>query len=95
MPKLDRARLPVDFNEMVAQDLVLLAREDERYDSSGNLIAFSQGVRVHLYQEDADDSGAPGFLLATGTVERNTSDGWSAGVRWCCRIDGWKRLSDG
>lgn len=90
MPRLDRPRLPVDFNEMVEEDLVLLARDDQKQDSSGEVIRFSEGMRVHLYMEDADESGAPRFLLATGTVEKNTSDDWSAGVRWCCRIDRWE-----
>lgn len=90
MPRLDRPRLPVDFNEMVEEDLVLLARDDKKRDSAGAVISFSEGMRVHLYMEDADEGGAPRLLLATGTVEKNTSDGWSAGVRWCCRIDRWE-----
>jgi hypothetical protein len=87
---LDKPRLVVDFNEMVADDLVLLARDDEKRDSSGAMISLSEGMRVHLYMDDADENGDPGFLLATGIVERNTSEGWSAGPRWCCRIDRWE-----
>lgn len=33
---MDRPRLYVDFNEMVEPDLVLLAQEDGKVDSSGN-----------------------------------------------------------
>jgi hypothetical protein len=90
MPKLDRPRLRVDFNEMIGENLVLLARDDEKQDSSGATVALSEGARVYLYMEDAAESGASRFLLATGIVEGNTSDGWSSGVRWCCRIDRWE-----
>ena len=38
MPTLDRARILVDFNEMVEEDVVLLSREDTRRDSSGDVV---------------------------------------------------------
>lgn len=80
----------MDFNEMVDTDVVLLSREDHRQDSSGALIAMQPGLRVFLYMEDADESGAPRNLLATGIVEPNEADDWSASVRWRCRIDEWQ-----
>jgi hypothetical protein len=90
MVELDRPRLLVDFNEMVEEDVVLLSREDTRRDSSGNLVELRVGLRVYLYTEDADDSGAPCHLLATGIVELNDADDWSSSVRWRCRIDQWE-----
>jgi hypothetical protein len=89
MPKLDRPRLLVDFNEMVEQDVVLLSRDDQRQDSSGNTVALTEGLRVYLYMPDSDETGAPTNLVATGVAELNRAADWSAPVRWCCRIDSW------
>ena len=93
MLTLDRARVRVDFNEMVAQDLVLLAKEDHVTDSDGQRIALSEGLRVYLYENDNDDEGRPSFLVATGLVELNTANDWSAHVKWCCRIDEWGEVT--
>jgi len=87
---LDRPRILVDFNEMTDENVVLLSREDTRLDSSGSLVALCAGLRVYLYAEDADENGAPCHLLATGIVERNDADDWSAAVPWRCRIDQWE-----
>lgn len=89
MPNLDRPRLFVDFNEMLGSDLVLLSRDDQKVDSSGTTVTFTEGMRVYLYMPDADESGAPTNLYATGRAELNRAGGWSSSVRWCCRIDGW------
>lgn len=91
MNALDRARLRVDFNELVEEDLVLLSVEDEKTDSDGNRVLLKNGMRVYLYMEDADEGGRPTNLLATGVVEENRAAGWAAHVEWCCRIDGWGR----
>ena len=82
-----RPRIYVDFNEMVEKDLVLLSRGDIRQDSEGNQITLSEGLRISVYMDDADDSGNPRNLVAEGTVEINTSDDWSSPVNWCCRLD--------
>ena len=88
-PTLDRPRLHVDFNEMIAEDLVLLSRDDSKQDSSGARVHFTEGMRVFLSMQDVDESGAPRHLLATGIVERNDAADWSSPVRWRCRIDRW------
>ncbi len=90
MRELDRPRIEVDFNEMVAQDVVLLSREDTQRDSAGKVIEMSVGLRVHLYMHDSDENDVPCFLLATGLVEINDAAGWSSHVRWRCRIDKWE-----
>lgn len=89
MPTLDRPRIHVDFNEMVAENFVMLSRNDSVADSSGAQILLSPGMRVYLYDDDRDDHGESSYLLATGLVELNPDDGWSRHVRWCCRIDRW------
>ena len=92
MHKLDRPRLSVDFNEMLEPDLFLLARDDEKVDSSGAVVSLSEGMRVYVYEPEGDDeNGVPRYLLATGIVEKNTATySWAAEVRWCCRIDRWE-----
>lgn len=90
MVELDRPRILVDFNEMIEEDVVLLSREDTRRDSSGNRVEIRAGLRIYLYAVDANDSGAPCHLLATGIVERNDADDWSSSVPWRCRIDQWE-----
>jgi len=46
--------------------------------------------------DDLDEDGQPDPLVASGTVELNTSKGWSSHVKWCVRIDdkGITRLSE-
>jgi hypothetical protein len=81
----DRPRIYVDFNEMLDADLVLLSQDDTKADSSGSDVHLSAGMPVHVYSDDVGP-GDP-ILVADGTVERNTDTGWSAHVKWCCRIN--------
>jgi hypothetical protein len=80
----DRPRIYVDFNEMLAKDLVLLSQRDTELDSSGTDVRLSEGLPVHIYSDDVGPDEP--ILIADGTVERNTDTGWSAHVKWCCRI---------
>lgn len=89
MDTFDRPRIRVDFNEMVEQDVVLLAKSDEVVDSSGERIVLREGLRVYLYMDDADERGNPRPLLASGVAERNDANDWSRMARWRCRIDKW------
>jgi hypothetical protein len=84
---MDRARLYVDFNEMVEPDLVLLSKTDEQVDSSGRPVRLYEGLSVHVYMDDPDEHGKPGALVADGLVERSPGTGWTAPAKWCCRID--------
>ena len=86
---LDRPRIEVDFNDMIAQDLLLLWRGDILVDSSGERIEMREGLRVYLYCDDSDDNGQPSYLLATGIVGRHQATDWSAKGKWRCRIDEW------
>ncbi|NVB83598.1 MAG: hypothetical protein HOV81_34810 [Kofleriaceae bacterium] len=88
-PVLDRPRLLVDFNAMVDPDRVLLSREDTKLDSAGNIVELHEGLRVYVYTPDVDDDGTPTNLIATGIVELDRANDWSARVKWCCRIDRW------
>jgi hypothetical protein len=94
VPRFDRPRIAVDFNEMLEQDLVLLAADDNRVDSNGEIVALREGLRVYLYMDDADTHGNPTYLTASGIVERHVETDWSARARWRCRIDEWGELRD-
>jgi hypothetical protein len=77
---------------MVEENLVLLAADDQVNDSSGQRVILRDGVRVHLYMDDADENGKPTYLLASGTVEKHQARDWSGKARWRCRIDEWGEI---
>lgn len=52
----DRPRIYVDFNEMLDTDLVLLAQNDTKADSSGSDVQLSVGMPVHVYSDDVGPS---------------------------------------
>jgi hypothetical protein len=86
---MKQPRIPVDFNEMLEPNLVLLSQTDVRIDSSGATIVLSEGLPVHIYDQDIGADGQPDNLLADGVVERIKSDlSWTKSAKWCCRIDG-------
>ena len=66
-------RIYVDFNEMIEQDLVLLAKCDNKKDSEDNLIHIFQGKEVHIYMDDEHIDGFKDKLIASGKVEKNDS----------------------
>lgn len=94
--RLDRPRLYVDFNEMLADNLVLLAKNDEKTDSEGTVIVFSEGLAVHVFMDDPDKEGKVDFLVADGVCKRNLNSDWSRVAKWTCEIDckGIRQLSE-
>lgn len=82
-----KARLYVDFNEMIENDLVLLAKEDTKLDSAGNEVHLYEGLEVSIYEDDYDQNGERDDLVAEGIVVRNPKKkGWGSVAKWCCRI---------
>lgn len=77
----------VDFNEMVDDNTVLLSSDDSKVDASGICVQLHEGMLVSVYMNDLDEHGNVDNLVARGAVVRNTQDGWSSHVKWCCRID--------
>lgn len=77
----------VDFNEMLAPNLVLLSATDSKVAATGEQISLRAGLQVAIYMDDFDEEGSRDDLVAFGVVEANTSAGWAEHVRWCCRID--------
>ena len=89
-------RLYVDFNELLAPDLVLLSQHDTKRDTNGNMVHLHEGLAVSIFSDDADANGKPDNLVASGIVERNSNEGWAKHVKWCCRIsaEGIRHESD-
>lgn len=82
--------LPVDFNEMIEDDLVLLSKTDLKQDSRGNSVQLKEGMRVILYEDESDSSEPADMLRAEGTVVLNqyrNKHNWASRVKWCCRIN--------
>lgn len=90
MKTMDKARIRVDFNELVQSDLVLLSQGDLIVDSSGTEILLTEGLPVFVYEYNNYADGEQEYLLADGLVELNDTavNGlWSKAAKWCCRID--------
>lgn len=87
---MDKARIYVDFNEMVDYNTVLLSRDDTKVDSQGNIITFYEGMPVSIYMDDVNNKGEVDNLIAEGIAIKqdlsNYPPSWQH-VKWCCRID--------
>ena len=84
---MKEARLHVDFNEMIEEDLVLLSKTDLKTDSKGKLIELHEGLHVKIYDNDLSSCSKVDNLIAEGTVELNTHIAWTNEAKWNCRID--------
>ena len=90
---MDKARVYVDLNEMVADDIVLLSKDDTKTDSMGGKITFYEGLPVSLYSDDASNSGETDNLIFEGIAVKydlKSYPEWQH-VKWCVRID-WNSL---
>lgn len=91
--RMDKARIYIDLNEMVTEDIVLLSRDDAKVDSRGELVTFYEGMPVSVYSDDASDAGEWDPLLGEGVALRydlRAYPQWKH-VRWCLRLN-WKSL---
>lgn len=82
---MDKARVYVDFNELVEKNIVLLSKEDWKMDSQGNRVCFKEGMSISLYSDNGEDS----YILAEGTVikyDLQNFPSWKQ-VKWCCRFE--------
>jgi hypothetical protein len=84
-----RSRFYVDFNELIEQDLVALAKDDTKITSTGERVVLREGLAIEVYSDDVNDKGEPDNLIASGVVERNSAMGWAAHIKWNCRIDSY------
>ena len=96
--KMDKARIYVDLNEMVDDDVVLLSQHDTAEDSEGNIVAFYEGMPISIYTDDFSDEGEEDNLIAEGIAIRHDLKKYPGfqHVKWCCRIDmgSLKNISD-
>lgn len=88
---MDKARIYIDFNEVVDKGVYLLSKDDIKLDSLGNPVIFFEGMRISIYSDDADDEGRRDNLIAEATaIKVNLSEynppSWRE-VKWCCRVD--------
>lgn len=84
-----KARIYIDFNEMVSDDIILLSKEDSKTDSLGNVITFYEGMPVSIYSDDASATGEIDPLIAEGIAikyDLQECPHWKH-VKWCVRID--------
>ena len=81
------ARIYVDFNEMVGENLVHLSETDIKTDSKGNNIELKKGMKIKIYADDLSSCGDKDNLIADGIVEVNTNSGWEQDIKWNCRIN--------
>ena len=84
---MKKARLKVDFNEMIEEDLVLLSKTDFKKDSKGKLIELHAGLHIKIYDNDLSSCSEEDNLIAEGIVELNTHIAWASEAKWNCRID--------
>ena len=85
---MKEARIYVDFNEMLEDDLVLLSKTDIKKDSHGKKVVLYESLSVKIYENDINDFDEEDNLIAQGTVEFNTSTAsWAKAAKWNCRIN--------
>ena len=86
---MDKARISVDFNEMVDRNIVMLSQTDSRMDSYGNIVALYEGMPISIYEEDIYENGEVDYLIAEGTVIKHDLDAYPffSHVKWFCLID--------
>lgn len=87
---MDKARIQVDFNELVQSDVVLLSKTDLVFDSAGNEVLLTAGLPVSVYEYNKYADGTQEYLLADGFAELNdtaVNGEWSKAAKWCCRIN--------
>lgn len=49
---MNKARIYIDFNEMVTEDIILLSRDNSKTGSQGNIVIFYDQMPVSIYSDD-------------------------------------------
>ncbi len=86
---MDKIRLPVDFNEMIDYDMVMLSQTDTKTDCLGNMVTLYEGMSVIVYEEDRYSDGDIEYLFAEGVVIRHDLARYPVfpHVKWFCQIN--------
>ena len=84
---MKEARIYVDFNEIIEEDLVILSETDIKEDSKGHKIELKEGLKVKIYSNDLCSCNESDNLIADGVAEMNTRGNWDREPKWNCRIN--------
>ncbi len=87
--KLDRARVRVDFNELIQDEntyCVLLSQTDSCEYSDGNTVLLKEGMNIFVYEFNAYDNDTDEYLFADGIVEQ-INGRIKTNAKWWCRIN--------
>jgi len=79
---LSRPRIYVDFLNADDEGRLKLNLDGTRRDLAAHRVELRQGLKLLLWSDDADATGAADDLLAEGTVEFDRDTG-----KWVVRID--------
>ena len=87
----DEARIYIDLNERIDEDIFLLSKDDTKRDSKGNMITFRENMPILIWSDDGDGNGNPDMLLADAVaIKAGTGcpipKSWLH-VKWWCRVD--------
>lgn len=85
---MEKIRLPVDFNEMIDSNTIMLSQSDTKTDWRGRAITLSEGLSVCIYEEAIYDDGTVDYLIAEGTVTRHDLESYPfyPHVKWLCHV---------
>lgn len=86
---MDRTKVCVDFNELIADNIIMLSQTDTKIDSQGNPVTLYEGMPISIYEESIYDDGEIEYLIAEGTVIKHDFNKYPyfPYVKWLCRID--------
>ena len=85
---MNEARIYVDLNERVSDDIFLLSKDDTKVDSAGNIVTFHENMPIRIWSDDCDEEGNPDNLIADAVaVKADNSDCPWSHVKWWCKID--------
>ena len=52
---MDKARVYVDLNELVEENIVLLSKDDWTTDTNGKQVRLEEGMPISLYSDSEED----------------------------------------
>jgi hypothetical protein len=80
------SRLRADFNGLFGS-VLCLSHGESSLDEHGQAVPLHEGMRVTVFDEDADADGARDDLIASGIVARAPEWLTHDGSRWVLQID--------
>lgn len=86
---MNKTKVRVDFNELIADNIIMLSQTDTKIDSQGNPVTLYEGMPISIYEESIYGDGEIEYLIAEGTVIKHDFNKYPyfPYVKWLCRID--------